>query len=240
MKQETRGTLFMFVGFSAIFILVGFALSRSHVDWHHFSEQVFRYAEIIAIAGTLLFLLLTFAPDALTGKRPFFTVPWDGRWWEFVVFGASLCTFILIYTPLLLCASVMLPIVTPFKALRLYVLGPTATLFSAFVSVPIVFLTTSVAFAIVYVILIDAERGNLVRAGQPLNPRIPGKGWSPFEAFYFSVSTMLKGSPQYEASGWCRWVAVLEVLVSRLLELAIVTVGFNIILRHTFALGSHP
>jgi hypothetical protein len=51
---------------------------------------------------------------------------------------------------------------------------------------------------------------------------------------------MVKGSPQYEASGWCRWVAILQVLVSRLLELAIVTVGFNLILRRSFAALSHP
>ncbi len=239
MKQETRAFVFVSVGISATLVSIGFALTRSHANWRHFGEHVFRYAEIIGIAGTLLFLLLNFVlGPRITLKRPFDGVPWEGHWWEFIVFGAAATTSGLVNSVLLLCATVLLPIVIPLKALRVYVLGPTATLVSAFVSLPIVFLTTSLVFTIIYVVLIDQDKGNLVRAGQPL--RTPGVGWSPLEALYFSVSTMVKGSPQYEASGWCRWVAILEVLVSRLLELAIVTVGFTLILRHNFAISAHP
>jgi hypothetical protein len=214
------------------------AMMFPHLVLRDLPGFVFRHAEFIGIGGTLLLPLLLRITEIQ--KRPFSGVPWEGRWWEFLFFGAFGGLISLMTTLLILCAGIVLPIIVPLKALRVYVLGPTATLFSAFVSMPIVFLTTSLVFAIIYVVLIDTKKGNLVRAGQPLYSGIPGVGWSPLEALYFSVSTMVKGSPQYEASGWCRWVAILEVLISRLLELATVTVGFNIILRHDLMSSPHP
>ena len=132
-------------------------------------------------------------------------------------------------------------IVSPVFGLKLlytYILGPTATLYSAFLSFPAVFITVGLAFATLYIISIDSGNGTLVKGNLALDTSIPRKDWSLVEVFYFSLSTLLKGAPQYEASGWCRWIALTEVLIGRLLELAIVTIGFANIIRHSIPAGS--
>lgn len=196
------------------------------------------HAVWIGLVGTVLLFAYVSLFDNL--KRPFIHVPWDGRWWEFIVMGAFGVPLILCGLTLFLCATVVLPVLVPIKLLYEYVFGPSATLYSAFLSFPVVFITASFAFAILFIILIETGKGNLSKGGQLLNSGVSGQGYSALEVIYFSASTMIKGTPQYEATGWCRWAALLEVLVGRLLELGIVTIGFAIIIRQSFSAAPHP
>jgi hypothetical protein len=139
----------------------------------------------------------------------------------------------------MICTTVVLPVIVPAVLLYKYFFGPAVTITAAFLAFPCVFITTGLLFAILFTILINTGKGNLVKASQPLYPGVPGEGWSPVEVLYFSVSTLIKGAPQYEASGWCRWLALVEVLVGRLLELAMVTIGFAIIIKQNIPAGPH-
>ena len=139
-----------------------------------------------------------------------------------------------------MCVVFVVPVLLPLKALSVYVLGDRATLLSALLAFPIVFLTTSIAFAAVYIGLMVKQKGNLVRNQNLLYSGKRGEGWPFVETYYFSLSTMVKGSPQYEAIGWCRWAALAEVTVGRLLEVAIVTVGIGAILKRGVLIGIHP
>jgi hypothetical protein len=130
-----------------------------------------------------------------------------------------------------LCATVVLPILIPLKLLNVYVLGPAATVQTALFVFPAVFFTSSVAFTAVYLALILNRKGNLVRNQKPLYSGTIGEGWPFVEIYYFSISTMLKGTPQYEGTGWCRWIALAQITVARLLEIAIVTLGIGAILK---------
>jgi hypothetical protein len=97
----------------------------------------------------------------------------------------------------------------PYKLLSNYVLSPDATLLTALVAFPFVFLTSSVAFTMGYVALIQSGKGNPTKDKAALYTA--GGSWSLVEVFYFSLSTMVKGTPQYEATGWCRWTALAEI-----------------------------
>jgi hypothetical protein len=102
---------------------------------------------------------------------------------------------------------------------------------TALIAFPTVFGTSSVAFTAVYIILMVNKKGNLVRNQKPLYSGVIGEGWPFAETYYFSVSTMLKGTPQYEGTGWCRWVALAQITVARLIEITIVTLGIGAILK---------
>jgi hypothetical protein len=88
--------------------------------------------------------------------------------------------------------------------------------------------------------MIVNKKGNLIRTKDKadLYTGKVGEGWPFLEVYYFSLSTMVKGSPQYEATGWCRWAALFEVIVSRVLEAVIVTVGIGVIVKR--GLLPHP
>jgi hypothetical protein len=81
-------------------------------------------------------------------------------------------------------------------------------------------------------------KGNLVRKGEDLYSGRAGERWPFQEAYYFSLSTMVKGTPLYEGTGWCRWVALAEIAAARILEIGMVTVGIGAILKR--GAGPHP
>jgi hypothetical protein len=186
--------------------------------------------ELIGIAGTAVFLLLVRLPST-SEIRPFNHVPPEASWWEYMVFGATMAIFAPLTFISIASVVIVLPVLIPFKMLRVYVLGPSATLTSALVALPLVFLTISICFSALYIWLLVKEKGNLVRNQVPLYAAKPFEPLPFAETYYFSLSTMVKGTPQYEATGWCRWVALLEITVSRLLEVAVVTIGIGTILK---------
>lgn len=197
---------------------------------------IYDWIELIAVIGTVIFVAVVRLPFE---KRPFFHIPPEAHWWECLVFGGtSALLFPAIYLAIV-CVAILLPLVVPFKALSVYVLGTHATLLSALLAFPIVFATTSIAFTAVYIGLMVKQKGNLVRNQTPLYSAKNGTGWPFLETYYFSLSTMVKGTPQYEATGWCRWVALAEITVGRLLEVAIVTVGIGAILKRSLGVGPH-
>jgi len=205
----------------AIFALFHFGASL----W----PNIYRNLEIVGILGTLALVALMSAP--LSGVRPFTHVPLDGRWWEYLVFGVTASLLGIVSCLLMLCPTVVIPIIIPIKLLQSWVLSSGATLITALITFPVVFVCTSVAFAAVYLWALVNGKGNLVRNQKPLYSGAVGEGWPFTEVYYFSLSTMLKGSPQYEGSGACRWIALAEIAVARLLEIGIVTVGIGAILK---------
>jgi hypothetical protein len=111
------------------------------------------------------------------------------------------------------------------------VLGPHATITGALISFPLIVATSSVSFMALYGLAIATGKGNLFRDKQPLWDKGPEKAWPLGEVYYFSLSTMMKGTTQYDATGWCRWLAILQVTLARLLEVAVVTIGIGAILK---------
>jgi|SRR6266566_1169519 hypothetical protein len=222
--------VFVLVYASALFLGL-----KLHVSW----TQIYDHLEIITIIGTALFMV-TMRFSIPPERRPFTYIPLDAHWWEYPIFYLTAAIFSLSSLIFISCAAIGLPILVPLKFLRVYVLGPKATLGTALVAFPVVFLTTSIAFAVVYMALMVQGKGNLIRNESPLYTGKPGVGWPLAETYYFSLSTMVKGTPQYEGTGWCRWVALAQVTVARLLEVAIVTVGIGAILKRGFGAGNHP
>jgi len=196
-------------------------------------ERIYRYVEPIAVSGVLALFVLLRLPVA----GPFDFVLFVTSWWRVVYsaivggVGSVLALWVV------LCAVIVWPLLLPYKLLIRDVLSGDATLFSALVAFPVVFLASSVAFTIVYLALIQGGRGNLTKDKVPLYT--PGASWPIVEMFYFSLSTMVKGTPQYEATGWVRWTALVEITSARLLEVGIVTVGIGSILKRGLG-GPHP
>jgi len=221
------------VYFSVTAVLVGVSL----LLYFHLPSwsTLYDWIEVIGIGGTAIFATLLRLP--LKDQRPFFHVPPNAKWWENLVFGATSGLLALAIPVGIVSVLFLLPIVIPFKALSVYVLGPQASLLSAILAFPIVYATTSIAFTAVYIGLMVNQKGNLKR-NDALLYSADGP-WPFLEIYYFSLSTMVKGSPQYEATNWCRWVALAEVTVGRLLDVAIVTVGIGAILKRSLGVGPH-
>jgi hypothetical protein len=189
---------------------------------------IFDHVELVGIGGLAVYLALV---ATSTSKLPLDGLPWEAPWWKFLLFGVELMIFSVVALAATLCAVVAIPILLPIKLLMVRVLGRSATIAGALLSFPLILASTSVTFAALYGVAIGTGKGNLVRDRVPLYDKAPGKPWPLGEVYYFSLSTMVKGSTQYDATGWCRWLALLQVTLARLLEVAVVTIGIGAILR---------
>jgi hypothetical protein len=226
LKQSTGTRVVTFVG-AVVYLATFYAVFRYRLlSWRGFYDHL----ELIGPIA-LIVVLLALKYDSLGTRRPFNFVPPDGSWWEYVVFGITAAVFGMISIAAMICAAAILPFLLPIKVMLIYVLGQDATLVSALIAFPLVFLTISLVFAAIYLWLMLRNKGHLNKSNQPLYTGKAGEGWPFVEVYYFSLSTMLKGAPQYEASGWCRWVALGEIAIARLLEVGIVTVGIGAILK---------
>ena len=195
------------------------------------------YMEVITLIGLLLFFGLQYLEPTLL-RRPFGHVPPEASWWEYLVFGMSVSVFAGLWWIALLAVAAIVLLPLPAKWMMTYVLGEHATITSAIFAFPLIFCFVSVTFTGIYLWFMTHEMGNLTRNNKDLYSGLPGVGWPFAETYYFSLSTMLKGAPQYEATGWCRWIALAEIAVARIMEIAIVTVGIGLIVRRT-GVGSH-
>ncbi len=196
-------------------------------------DRIYRYLELIAVSGIILaFFVLLRLP--MTGP---FDLIFITSWWKWLYLVIVAAVGSVLGAWAVLCAVIVWPLLLPYKLLANYVLSPDATLLTALVAFPIVFLVSSVAFTMVYLALIQSGKGNLTKDKIALYT--PGESWPLVEMFYFSLSTMVKGTPQYEAPGWCRWTALAEITAGRLLEVAMVTVGIGTILKRGLG-GTHP
>jgi hypothetical protein len=189
---------------------------------------IFDHVELVGIGGLAVYLALV---ATSTQKLPLDGLPWEAPWWKFLLFGVELMVFSVVALAATLCAVIAIPIVLPLKLLMVRVLGPSATIAGALLSFPVILATTSVSFMALYWLAIVMGKGNLMRDKLPLYEKGLGKPWPLGEVYYFSLSTMVKGASQYDATGWCRWLSLLEVTLVRLLEVAVVTIGIGAILK---------
>lgn len=210
---------------------------RYHLDAGMAWTWLYDHVEIVGPVGGLLFLLLLDLPSG--DEMAFRFIPFALPWWRYLAFGISSALLMLGILASLVCVVLVLPVLLPIKLLQVDVLGPNATLSSAIVALPLAFATTSGAFALAFLTLMVKNRGNLVRDEVPLYDAEAGGPWPLGEIFYYSLSTMLKGSQRYEATGWCRWLALVEIISGRLLEVLIVTIGIGVIIKTHLAAGGH-
>jgi|GEM_PF-6670804 len=202
------------------------------------SEFLFAYMEIISVACFIFLLIL--AIGSPPEQRPFFSVPWEGAWWEFIVFGMTRAGFALVYSISIIGSLIFLPLLVPLKVIYVYSLGPNASLFKAVAAIPIVIFTVSMAFTIIYATCILKEKGTLRDKGTNLYTdwRTHGIVHSIMSTFYFSVTTFLGGfATPYEPQGWCKWIALFQLVVGKVLEVVLVGIGIAIIITR---MSPHP
>lgn len=192
---------------------------------------LFDYIEIISSGCFIILLILLGIP--IRSQRPFFHVPWEAAWWEFFIFGITTTIFSLVYLVSLVGGLIVLPLIVPIKVIYVYAFGPHANLLKAVIAIPIVIFTVGLAFTIVYVTCILKGRGALLDKGTDLYTDWKKRGLdqAALSTFYFSVSTFLGGfATPYEPQGWCRWIALVQLVVGKILEVVLIGVGIAILI----------
>ena len=197
--------------------------------WYARMEQF--VAVGVAWSAVGLWLLVKFTPpNGLADDAP---------WWKYFVAGLvwmpCMCIALLPGVTSIFCIGFWIPA----KLLRERVLSTEATLVSALWSFPAIYAGISVAFALVYVVMSDGGHGTLVTKVEgkvlPIGRKETVVGLSGIlEVYYFSLATMVRGPQTFEPVGLCRWVALLQIIVARLLEIAIVSVGISVIVRRAW------
>lgn len=190
---------------------------------------IFNYCEIIGIASLGLFPL----SFKIIGRRPFTHVPPEGSLWEYVVMGFSSYFIGIICLAIYIGVFAVLPILVPLKVIYVYTLSTKANLVSALVAIPIIILSLSFAFSIVNFVCMVKGKGMILFKGEKLLNGAPL-----FEGlknlFYFSLLTMLGNSASaFELEGWCRWVAVIQSIATKIFELVILGVAIGLIVNKT-------
>jgi hypothetical protein len=124
---------------------------------------------------------------------------WDKPWWRYLLSGFLGALWGELLAASMLGTCVALPVLLPVELLQVYVLGPHATIRSAIATLPIVFASVSAAFTLLYLAILVNRKGNLVSTRDKAalyDTNRPGP-LPLLEVYYFSVSTMVKASPQY-------------------------------------------
>ncbi len=191
------------------------AWGYSHVEWLGFLSLV-------------LFYLLVFRIDL---PSHFETAPKASRLASFGV-GLRAGPLLLAFLVLGFGAFIVLPTVAPFKVIYEYTLSPAASLRSALTAIPLVLFAVSLGFALVYLVAARRGLGNLLVNGRGLFADFETKGILPSfrEAMHFSLATMVSGgSADTAAAGWCRWIAIVQSLVGKVIEVVIVGAGIGLI-----------
>ncbi len=120
-------------------------------------DRIYRYAELIAGSGIVAFFVLLRLPIS----EPFDSLLFPASFWEWLYSAITAALASVLAIRAVLTAVIVWPLLLPYKLLTGYVLSADATLFSAPVAFPLVFLASSVAFTIVYLALIARRQGEL-------------------------------------------------------------------------------
>jgi hypothetical protein len=198
-------------------------------------EYTYRNSEWLGLVLTAAAVMLGLAFGRLP-ERPFHGVPFEAAWWENVLFGL---------TPLLLAGSsfllgvygfIAIALVFPTKLIVEQVLGRTATLVSILVAFPFILFAVGLALAFLLAIVIASGKGWLKSDdGERLltakRDGGTGAGTSDLvKVYYFACLTLLGADfAEYKPGGYCRAVTVLGVLVGRVIEVAIIAAGINLV-----------
>jgi hypothetical protein len=227
MKSERFMSVFMAIG--ALPLLYAFGLACAWFFRKHGLTPVYHYAEVVSVISLLLCLVM--ANVDMSSKRPWTHVPSDGAWWEFIIFGATVGVFGPLTLILMIGTFLILPVLLPFKILREYVFGSQATLVSAVVAVPLIAAATGFLFMMLYLFLMTKGRGSMRKDSQSIYDNKPGQGWPIADVLHFSLATMLDADTTVEPTGWCRWAALIQAAIAKVIEIIVVAIGVTLIIE---------
>ena len=198
---------------------------------------VWHWLELIFLGAVTGAVAISAALGSLGTRRFVNHIPLGASWWEFVVTGAVSFGLVLVLACTAAAGLLGLALL-PVKVLTEYVLGAHASLWSAVVSVPVLFLFVTVPFGIAYATLCAQRRGVIEFRGRRILDATPIvlDGGSLGLLAYLSASVLLTGSAEgYTLYGTCRWIALLQALAGKLLEFVIAGVGLGLILNRMTA-----
>jgi hypothetical protein len=212
-----------------LFFLVMWAVPSD--AWTAAPQLLFDYSGWIGMAFVALLLISIAIIQRV--DIPFIRVATSAPWWQHIVFG--LFGFYIITSAIvgMFGFIVLLGCVWPWKMVYLFMHDyKEQTLMSVIVAVPLVFACVGGLFAAMYGVGLTRLKGNLRQNGTLYN--VPDLGKPSYEMpdlLYLSWCTMLGADSGYETLGVCRWIALMETLVAKLLEIVIIAVGLGIVVN---------
>lgn len=168
-------------------------------------------------------------------ERPWRHVPPAASWWKYVLFGFGIVVGPGTAYMLALFGTVTVTIVLPIVLIREYILGPGASLVAILAVIPVAFLLLGLTVCVVHVMAIVFQAGSLASTdGTLLGHREEGGtggGTSDLVNLYFySCFSLLGGDfADYRATGACRAVTLGSVILGRVLEVAVIAAGINLL-----------
>jgi hypothetical protein len=231
-------------GFASLAFLGLFELTRLGIPEQQVVKSIYGNVEWLAplfLVTSLAIFWVEVRLSELPEKRPFTFVPLDGSWWEYLVFGITSSLRAVKFIQAVV-AILLVPVVLPCKLVAYYILGSSSTLIKLTVSIPVVVLSINLLFSIAFFFFINNGRGELLgEEGSLLKLPSGGAGGSVgdlAQLYYFSCLAFLgTGFGEYRPTGYCRLVVLIAVLVGRLLEIVVISVGTSVLVERLATRG---
>lgn len=237
MRSERLSSLLVFGGLTFGLASIGssvlFLLDKAGLTEQQLVTTIYGNVEWLAPVSLVICVIAFMIAERLSElpeRRPFNFVPLDGSWWEYLVIGTvgSLGSFVVF--PMLF-ALIVVPIILPYKLIAYYILGSSSTLIKLAVSVPVVIFAINVMFSVAFISTIQNEKGELIGDEGSLAKPGFGRGLRDVaQVYYFSCLAFLgTGFGEYRPTGYCRVVVLLAVILGRLLELVVISIGASLL-----------